>query len=602
MKLHTDIKISIDGTQIKALKELKLHQEIDAHHTIELICRRDVLEKKSDKYNRDSEDMLGQTLLLTISLLEEDSSASIYSKNLKFKGIVTNITNEKGFYKGTGDLVIISAKSTSILTDDGPHNASYSDIDLNTMLRKVFQKYDRSALRTSINARRSDILPYCVQNGESSYQYASRLAAQYGEWFYYDGENLIFGKPDSTEEVYLSYGVDLQEFSRSLQPLSNKYTYFTANYFENEQQELATSAIGESLNGRIGTTTKVSQGLYPHNKNVHIISVQNDQKMAKSLEAMVSVQKKAEELRQLKVTGVSYNPAVSLGKTIKIRGEEGSQGSFRITKVTHHATETGNYYNNFEGVSTEKDVYPKTNITIYPESKNQVAIVTDNVDPNGLSRVKVQFHWQKDMGEFTPWLRVLTPHSGGEKGFHFIPEIGEEVLIGFDGGNAERPFVLGSFYNGRANAKNWNSGKNDIKAIRTRSGHTIELNDKEGSEFITITDKNKNIINIDTAKNNITITALEKMTLNAKNFEMNVTEDALFNIGQNTQLITKNNLDITTSGNTTNTVEKDMHTNVIGAITQQSRGADIHSKEDMRLSGAGLASFQGGGVVKISKG
>jgi len=76
--------------------------------------------------------------------------------------------------------------------------------------------------------------------------------------------------------------------------------------------------------------------------------------------------------------------------------------------------------------------------------------------------------------------------------------------------NAERPFVLGALYNGEANPAAWKTDKNNVKAIRTRSGHTIELNDTDKGEFIKITDKNENLIHIDTATNNITITALEK--------------------------------------------------------------------------------------------
>src|SRR5690606_4098357 len=110
-------------------------------------------------------------------------------------------------------------------------------------------------------------------------------------------------------------------------------------------------------------------------------------------------------------------------------------------------------------------------------------------------------------------------------GFHFIPEVNEEVLIGFEGGNAEHPYMMGSLYNGSGKANAFKSEKNDVKAIKTRSGHTFELNDANGSESITITDKNGNIITIDTANNNITISALENMSLNAKNMQINVEEN-----------------------------------------------------------------------------
>ncbi|GAA0873422.1 hypothetical protein GCM10009117_25690 [Gangjinia marincola] len=218
--------------------------------------------------------------------------------------------------------------------------------------------------------------------------------------------------------------------------------------------------------------------------------------------------------------GVSDNPGVSLGQIIKVTGQGITPGSFRITKVTHTATENGTYLNSFEGIDAAADTYPMTNVMAYPKSNSQVAVVMDNADPDGLGRIKVQFPWQKPQGEVTPWLRVMTPHAGGEKGFHFIPETGEEVLIGFEGGNAERPYVMGALYNGSSNPAGWKTGTNDVKAIRTRSGHTIELNDTKGGEFITITDQSGNKILLDTKGSNISITAPGNLSLMADTIDI----------------------------------------------------------------------------------
>ncbi|MBQ4822422.1 phage baseplate assembly protein V [Aquimarina sp. MMG016] len=596
MALQSNVKIYVGSTPIDAFKDLKLYQEIDAHQTLEITCRTDVLENISDKNNDESNDFLGQTITLMISSLD---TINIY-KELKFKGVVTEVKTTNGFHRQMGDSILIKAKSNSILTDDGPHYASYSDADLGSILSDVFQKYDRSKLTTEINPKFNDNLHYCVQQGESSFEYASRLATQYGEWFYYDGESLIFGKPKNTDEVSLTYGFDLQEFSRSINPMSNSYSFFTNDYINDEKHEITTKEISSSINGYNGFASQKSEEMYPHKTNI-FLSTYDDPQTKQRLNTLVEKQKKAEEIKQVTVTGTSDNPGVSLGKVVNIKQAGSSQGKFRITKIKHSATENGKYINHFEGTSVEQDVYPKTNILIHPKSETQVATVTDNIDPEGISRIKVQFYWQKPLGEHTPWLRVMTPHSGGEKGFHFIPEIGEEVLIGFEGGNAERPYVMGTLYNGSAKSAGWKTNNNDIKAIRTRSGHTIELNDAEGKEFITIIDQNANTIHIDTANNNITITAIEKMTLNSKNFEMNVQEDAKFNIGNNTVMKTGMSHE-TSSRSHTNTVEDKMTTSVGGELVQNSGNAEIQSKQNMKIACGATASFQGGGNVKISKG
>ncbi|WP_378172703.1 type VI secretion system Vgr family protein [Aquimarina sp. SS2-1] len=596
MALQSNIQLFIGGISITAFKELTLQQEIDNHHTLELLCRKDVLENISDQNEEESNDFLGQTIILSVTPLDV---VDVY-KELKFNGVVTEVKVTNGFHQSMGDSILIKAKSNSILTDDGPHYASFSDENLESILSSVFQKYDRSKLNTTISTRYNDALHYCVQQGESSFEFASRLSAQYGEWFYYDGENLVFGKPSESDEVQLTYGYDLQEFSRSLHPRSNSYSFFTNDYLNNEKHEVTTSEITSSINGHNGYASNKSKEMFPHKTQV-FLNTYNDTQTKQRLSKLVKEQKKAEEIKQVLITGKSDNPGVSLGKKVKIREKNNDKGVYRIIKITHTATENGKYVNHFEGIAVDQDIYPNTNIFKTPKSETQVAIVTDNADPDGIGRIKVQLAWQKPLGVYTPWLRIMTPHSGGEKGFHFIPEIGEEVLIGFEGGNAERPFVMGALYNGAANPAGWKTDKNNVKAIRTRSGHTIELNDTDKGEFITIRDKNENLIHIDTANNNMTITALEMMTLNAKNFQMNVQEDANFNIGRNTTIYTEKNFD-TSSSNHTNTVENKMKTTIGGDMIQNSGNAEIQSKRNMKIACGATASFQGGGNVKISKG
>lgn len=528
MALQSNTQIFIGGTPIRAYKRLMLHQQIDAHHTLELVCRMDVLEAISTEIASHSKNYLGQIITIQISSV---GTLTGYEE-LEFKGIITSVNNTKGFHQQQGDLVTIKGYSCSIIADDGPHYTSYSDVDLSTILDEAFRGYDRSKLQTNFSPSGSDTIHYSVQHNESAFQYASRLAAQYSDWFYYDGSTLIFGTPNDEDEVTLMYGQDLQEFSLNLIPTSNNYKYFTNDYLADSRHEKSTGEISSGTNGYTSFTNNKADEIFPNDTHIYIHPY-TDASLNLRLDTHVGQQKKAEELKQVIFKGSSDNPGVKIGQVVSINVDGAIQGRFRITKITHTNTENGRYQNEFEGVIADLDVYPHTNIRAFPKSETQVAIVKENNDPEGLGRIKAQFSWQHARGEFTPWLRVMTPHAGGDKGFHFIPEIGEEVLIGFEGGNAERPYVLGSLYNGGANPSSWQSQSNDIKAIRTRSGHTIELNDSKDAEFITITDKNHNIIKIDTFNNNIDITANETMTFNAKNMELNIAENLNINVGKN---------------------------------------------------------------------
>jgi uncharacterized protein involved in type VI secretion and phage assembly len=116
---------------------------------------------------------------------------------------------------------------------------------------------------------------------------------------------------------------------------------------------------------------------------------------------------------------------------------------------------------------------------------------------------------------------MIQPHSGTGKVFYFIPEIGEEVLVGFEGGNAQNPYVLGTQYNG-SESSGYADGQNNVKAIHTRSGHIIKFTEDES---IIITDKIGNEIQLDTIGGNINITAPKVITMNATNIIMNASQN-----------------------------------------------------------------------------
>jgi uncharacterized protein involved in type VI secretion and phage assembly len=143
-----------------------------------------------------------------------------------------------------------------------------------------------------------------------------------------------------------------------------------------------------------------------------------------------------------------------------------------------------------------------------------VGVVTNNQDPDNLGRVKVKFPWLSDEDE-SHWARVLTPMAGNDRGLYFLPEVDDEVLVAFEHGRAEFPYVLGALWNGKDKAPESNDdGKNNMRTLKSRSGHIIRLDDTDGSEKIEILDKSgKNSVVISTADNTITVAADADITV-----------------------------------------------------------------------------------------
>jgi uncharacterized protein involved in type VI secretion and phage assembly len=171
-----------------------------------------------------------------------------------------------------------------------------------------------------------------------------------------------------------------------------------------------------------------------------------------------------------------------------------------------------------------------------------VGIVTDNQDPEGMGRVKLSFPWRSADDE-SYWARMAVPMAGPDRGTYFLPEVDDEVLVGFAGGDIRHPYVLGALWNGQDAPPETNSdGNNDVRKVHSRSGHelvfddadqsgkvelksssghTVTLDDASGSETITIEDKTgQNTIEFDATANSLSIEAGAKLSIEAPTVEI----------------------------------------------------------------------------------
>jgi uncharacterized protein involved in type VI secretion and phage assembly len=147
-----------------------------------------------------------------------------------------------------------------------------------------------------------------------------------------------------------------------------------------------------------------------------------------------------------------------------------------------------------------------------------VGVVTNNQDPEGIGRVKVRFPWLSPDHE-SNWARIAYPMAGNGRGFFLLPEVDDEVLVAFEHGQVELPYVVGALHNGKDKPPgNNDDGKNNLRRLTSRSGHVITLDDTEGAEKITIADaEGKESIVLDTAQHTITIRADADLVIESQN-------------------------------------------------------------------------------------
>lgn len=109
-------------------------------------------------------------------------------------------------------------------------------------------------------------------------------------------------------------------------------------------------------------------------------------------------------------------------------------------------------------------------------SAPQLAVVGDSSDPKGLGRVRIRYPWQTKDADMSPWIRLATPFATQGGGIFFNPVVGDEVLVDYDGGNIERPYVVGSLYTGKSQVPN------GTRVISSANGHSIKMTDPAGAD------------------------------------------------------------------------------------------------------------------------
>lgn len=460
--------IAIDDNRIPDSEVLSvfLSQAVGMHHRFEIQLRSDVshrglLEDRTDTY-------IGKPIKIGIG--EKDEFSIVDSETTEiFTGIVLSV----GLIRRDGETaIVVKGGSPTVAFDDGPTTRSFTDCKLNEIIDPLITGDVQKAVDAKIF---KDALPYTVQYNESNFDFIKRMADRFGEWFYYDGSKVCFGleegEPviplDLGSKALISFDLEMKLIPRDFKIKS--YDYEKHKYLEEESPSVkATSQRAKDVWGKVSEVFK----------NIPTVALETsaDKDLLKNT---IEKQGRAGMDEIEIIRGESYNSELKIGGVIKvsddISGEE--YGEFRITKLSHRIAQGGNYINMFTGVPKELQSPPLTASTRAPFCETQLAEVKEIKDDKSLGRVKVEFIWQRGTGEMSPLLRVASPYTGKDKGFYIIPEIGDRVLVAFEGNNPEKPYVLTGMYDGDAKPEMYDP-KNNTKGFKTREKNELKFDDK----------------------------------------------------------------------------------------------------------------------------
>lgn len=490
---------------------------------------------------------------------------------ISFKGVIVSANGSRSRTEYT---VRVQAMGWDSLLIDNPTCKSFEQMTLSDIIRDVTGDY-ADYLDPIVNTRFTDPIPYCVQYNETNYQFLQRLARRYGEWMYNDGVQFIFGELPEGESVRLNYpSHDIPSYQVDIQIQPVAFNHVASSYTANDSmQKQGLEEMMRPYNSLADQTFSVSEELYvkPTLQNLHSGGFSDTDGRETILNVSTKTQARGTKAEIATYSGSTYCSKLRIGSKLVIVDNYLTQGHLSneksqveqdemlIVGITHHFSDDETYGNYFTAIPSACDYPPYSYTDVYPICPSCRAKVTDNEDPLNLGRVRVQFDWQsqQDSQMMTPWLRMAQPYAGSGKGFSFIPEIGEEVMVDFEGGNAERPYIKGTLYNGvddpdSAWLPNGNQA-NQVKAIRTRNGHTIEIHDEGNDGYIRIYDNEKEnyILTFSTDEKLIKLESMGNIELYAQN-------DIIMHAGHDINASADNDIFIAASHDMQRTADNDI--------------------------------------------
>ncbi len=508
-------------------------------------------------------------------------------KALLMKGEITAIEPELNAENWMGATVISRGYDKSHRLHRGKKTRVFVQMSDSDIVAKIGQECGLAVEVEKTNTTYDHVF----QDYQTDMEFVQDRARRVGYFAYVENDKLHFCSKPSTsgEPEPLEWGQNLLSFQARFTTAEQIAEVEVLGWDANAKQAI----IGKSKTPR-GTPTVDSKN--------HGGNVANTAFSMSNVEGVVNnhpvwTQKEAEELAQAVLDEKCHaffhgegtcrgNPKIRAGVEVKLKGiGKRFSGRYRITRAVHRYDLSG-YATQFEISGYRANTLSQLLTTKGNGSRGYgviVGIVTNSKDPEGLARVKVKYPTISDQLE-SNWARLVTPMAGPGRGFEFIPEVNDEVLVTFEYDDINKPYILGALWNGKdkpPEASNEIAGNGVVekRIIRSRSGHTITLNDTDGGEKISIIDKTgNNSIEIDSAKNTLTIKADGPISMETKDDVTIKGNNITLEATANADMKAKNNINLEATNK---------------ATMKGIAGADVQSDAQVNVKATGVTNIEG---------
>jgi len=438
---------------------------------------------------------------LRIGFAASTTKAAVFDEEAKEYLIEGEITAIEVHFNNKSEAdIVVRGYDASHRLHRGRYNRSFLNETDSDIVRKIASEMGIKLGKVDDSGEPHD---YVFQENQTNMEFLRERAARIGFELFIQLNNeskdnkskdnkskvneLHFRKPESnaSQNLKLKWLRDINSFSTRVTSAEQVSGVEVRSWDYSQKNLISSTARSEQLvtNTGNGKGSRTSTEFNLNNKPPKMTVV--DQPVFKPKEAERMAQSLCDELggefiyADAKAEG---NPNIRPGRVIELEGMgDRYSGSYYVTETRHFYSQrvytTDFSVRGLRGGSLLTTLSPQ--VHLQPGQTLLVGIVTNNQDPQGWGRVKVKLPTLTQDHD-SNWARVLGVGAGNNRGFDCLPEVNDEVLVGFEHGDIHRPYVIGGVWNGKdappeAIADTVQSGKVRLRTVKTRTGHTLDL-------------------------------------------------------------------------------------------------------------------------------
>jgi phage protein D len=436
---------------------------------------------------------MGKKIKLGFVASSTQSSGSANSGYI-LEGEITAI--ETHFTSTTQAPVVIRGYDISHRLHRGRYNRSFQNLTDSDIVKKLAEEAGIQNFNIQASGSPHD---YVFQENQTNMEFLRERSARIGFELFFQDNVLHFRPPTAGESLQLTWLQDIESFRARVTSSEQVRAVEVRgwDYRSKGQQEIVAIAPKPSALSSLITQTDFGAGTTTSQLRNHPLPpklIVVDRPIWTVAEAETMANALWNEVGGEFVVADAHapgNPKIRVGKVVRLDNMGRYNGNYYVTD-TRHTYYEGVYHTEFSVRGLRGgDLLNvlRSGDRLQPGQTFLVGIVTHNHDPEELGRVRVRFPTlnpeHNGDGHSSQWARVVCMGAGVKSGFDWLPEINDEVLVGFEHGDIHRPYILGSVWNakheppvaiGETVPQNGTSqGKVRLRTLKTRTGHTLQF-------------------------------------------------------------------------------------------------------------------------------